>query len=252
MAMSRITKLFAALAVFTLLFGVVARFDVPSAEAQTEPLLICEGINGFENEVLTIKTNLVLDPYVTYLAVKFDVGEELLPGYSATSADGMITATLSADGKFVTIEVNGAGVAGVFVKGGTCGFLYTSSTVGLPAPEGKEISHVTIIYFEVVEEVFEGLTPGFWKNNLDKWGASAWVGYAPTDLVPGTSLTFADALAMTGKDIYLAHLAAAYLNLAHPEIDYGLTADQIAAADLDTLDYFNNMGGGVDQQGNPL
>jgi hypothetical protein len=56
---------------------------------------------------------------------------------------------------------------------------------------------------------------------------------------------------MAGKNVYFAHLAAAHLNFSQPEITYGLTLDQIATADLAKLDY-NNMGGGVDQQGNPI
>lgn len=120
----------------------------------------------------------------------------------------------------------------------------------------------------------EGCTPGFWKNNADKKGASQWTDpYDPTDLV---SSVFADAPPEIGSLTLLAglqlgggganaltrHAIAAVLSAAHPDIDYPLTVDEIvdmvnaayASGDADTieslkdtLDAFNNLGCTISQ-----
>jgi len=121
----------------------------------------------------------------------------------------------------------------------------------------------------------EGLTPGFWKNNADKWGASAWQGYTPTQTVASVfgsafgslgSLTLAQALGTGGGGInaLLRHSVAAVLNAANTNVDYPLTTSQIvsavqaAAAGGDAaveqlknqLDSYNNYGANLDQHGN--
>jgi len=123
----------------------------------------------------------------------------------------------------------------------------------------------------------EGLTPGFWKNNADKWGASAWQGYAPTQTVSSVfgsafgslgSLTLVQALSTGGGGInaLLRHSVAAVLNAANTNVDYPLTTSQIisavqaAVAGGDTaieqlknqLDSYNNYGANVDQHGNAV
>lgn len=85
----------------------------------------------------------------------------------------------------------------------------------------------------------EGCTPGFWKNNADKKGASQWTDpYDPTDLV---SSVFSAAPAPIGGKTLLAgleqgggqldaltrHAIAAVLSAAHPDVDYPLTVDEI-------------------------
>jgi hypothetical protein len=120
----------------------------------------------------------------------------------------------------------------------------------------------------------EGCTPGFWKNNADKKGASQWTDpYDPTDLV---SSVFSAAPAGIGSKTLLAglqegggqldaltrHAIAAVLSAAHPDIDYPLTVAEIVAAvnaaymsgdadvieDLkDELDAFNNLGCDISQ-----
>ena len=85
----------------------------------------------------------------------------------------------------------------------------------------------------------EGCTPGFWKNNADKKGATQWTDpYDPTDLV---SSVFSDAPTGIGSKTLLAglqqgggdldaltrHAIAAVLSAAHPDVDYPLTVAEI-------------------------
>lgn len=125
----------------------------------------------------------------------------------------------------------------------------------------------------------EGLTPGFWKNNASKKGASAWTApYTPSTklntigfVLPGTlgNLTMLKALELGGGGInaLIRHAVAAVLNAAHPEIDYGIAtpAEVIAQVNAavasgtsainalkDLLEGFNEQGGGVDQHNNPI
>jgi uncharacterized repeat protein (TIGR01451 family) len=134
------------------------------------------------------------------------------------------------------------------------------------------------------EEEFQGCTPGFWKNNADKWDAVAWVptGYSPDDSFSSvfgvvieiraggrntiTDPTLLEALGATGGGINaLARAAtAALLNAAHPDINYPTTeaeviaAVQAAIADGDEaikmlaeeLDMYNNAGCSIDMHGN--
>ncbi|MFX1362825.1 MAG: hypothetical protein ACFE7A_05185 [Promethearchaeota archaeon] len=131
-----------------------------------------------------------------------------------------------------------------------------------------------MIYVELPDEEFEGLTPGFWKNHLD-----AWVGYSPEDhwmdyfednitirirKATISNPTLLEALMATGGinetigvyDALARHAVAALLNAAHPDIDYPLTeaeiisqvnevignADHTDAEPLkDTLDSYNNL-----------
>lgn len=120
----------------------------------------------------------------------------------------------------------------------------------------------------------EGLTPGFWKNNAAKHGASAWVGYSPAQSVASVfgsafgsrgSLTLADALGTGGGGLnaLLRHSVAALLNAAHPDVDYAMTTSQIVSAVQaavaggnvaieqlkNQLDGYNNSGANVNQHG---
>jgi hypothetical protein len=118
----------------------------------------------------------------------------------------------------------------------------------------------------------EGCTPGFWKNNADKKGASQWTDpYDPTDLV---SSVFSAAPAGIGDKTLLAglqqgggdldaltrHAIAAVLSAAHPDVDYPLTVDEIVdmvndaytgltdVEDLkNVLDTFNNLDCSISQ-----
>ncbi|MBN1244237.1 hypothetical protein JXA31_01425 [Candidatus Bathyarchaeota archaeon] len=145
---------------------------------------------------------------------------------------------------------------------------------------------IVIIELEIPGE-FEGLTPGFWKNHPDLW-----TGYSTDDTFydvfgvyitinakgndPGIyNPTLIEAIAAQGgvneeKGVYDAlarHAVAALLNAAHPEVTYPMTeqeiidavAEAISNADMtdaeplkNTLDMYNNAGGGIDAHGNPI
>jgi hypothetical protein len=87
----------------------------------------------------------------------------------------------------------------------------------------------------------EGCTPGFWKNNADNWGHSAWVGYLPTDSFE-TIFDVDVTLRGKGKDTYpnptlldalnanggginalARHAVAALLNTSSPCVNYAYT-----------------------------
>jgi hypothetical protein len=126
----------------------------------------------------------------------------------------------------------------------------------------------------------EGCTPGFWKNNALKHGASAWAGsgFTPNQLLGPiftgelavfSTQTLVQILGGGGGDgiegaqeILLRAAVAALLNAGSPNVDYPLTVAQIIAQvnaalatnDRDTilalagvLDGFNNLGCPIDQ-----
>jgi uncharacterized repeat protein (TIGR01451 family) len=84
----------------------------------------------------------------------------------------------------------------------------------------------------------EGCTPGFWKNNAANWGASAWVGFLPSDsfeAIFGVDVTLRgkgkntyptptllDALNANGGGInaLARHAVAALLNTSSPCVNY--------------------------------
>ena len=132
----------------------------------------------------------------------------------------------------------------------------------------------------------EGCTPGYWKNNADNWGASAWVGYAPGDsfeAIFGVEVT----LRGNGKATYPAptlrealdanggginalarHAVAALLNIANPDIGYGIGStaalitmvhDAIASGDEAQIEAlhmllaeYNEAGCPINQRGEPI
>ncbi|MGQ0521151.1 MAG: DUF7507 domain-containing protein [Actinomycetota bacterium] len=126
-----------------------------------------------------------------------------------------------------------------------------------------------------IREVFEGLTPGYWKNHLDSWDDTP---YVPTDTtledvfdVPDAlgldDVTLLEALSLKGgsgtkgaAQTLLRAAVAALLNAAHPNIDYprttgeviadvneALTGDRAAMLALASeLDADNNLGGDID------
>jgi len=132
----------------------------------------------------------------------------------------------------------------------------------------------------------EGCTPGFWKNNAKNWDHSAWVGYLPGDsfeTVFGVDVT----LKANGKATYPAptllealdanggginalarHAVAALLNIANPDIGYGIGSTgalitmvhdaivsgdeaQIEALHVLLADY-NEAGCPINQRGEPI
>jgi hypothetical protein len=134
----------------------------------------------------------------------------------------------------------------------------------------------------------EGCTPGYWKNNAIKWGASAWAptGYNATDKFSDvfgvvitvragnrrtiTDPTLLQALQATGGgvDALARSAVAALLNAAHPDINYAI-ADPQDVIDMvyealtsgdpyiinelhGDLDWYNNAGCPLDMRGNPI
>jgi hypothetical protein len=113
----------------------------------------------------------------------------------------------------------------------------------------------------------QGCTPGFWKNHT-----GVWVGFGPGQLFNGVfgvnyqpTLTLHDALRLNGGGFaaLARHAAAALLNTANPDINYGLDAAQVIAAVQaafasgdpeplkDRLDRLNNAGCSIDAHGRP-
>jgi hypothetical protein len=160
-------------------------------------------------------------------------------------------------------------------------------------PEGA-LQHEVVVGVNLMwgnqEQDFEGCTPGFWKSsaanaerNPDKFADEngvplAWVatGVLPSDplssvgfdgftVEQGDATTFEDALNAGGGGQFalMRHAAAAYLNAAHPDINYPLSTtevvDMVNAALLaggneiedlkDLLDFYNNSGCSIDQFG---
>ena len=130
----------------------------------------------------------------------------------------------------------------------------------------------------------QGCTPGYWKNNAEKWEAVSWVGYTPgqsfssvfgrvievkVDKVMVTDPTLLEALSAKGGGInaLARHAVAALLNASNPNISYpdseaGIIAATQAAIDSgdkdiitaqkDQFDYWNNLGCSIDMHGNPI
>ena len=133
---------------------------------------------------------------------------------------------------------------------------------------------------------YEGLTPGFWKNHPELW-----VGYSPDQLwtsVFADSITIKTGGKNTNSDptllevlgakggineaenVYDAlarHAVAAILNAAHPDVGYPMSsADIISQVNSvinngintdaeplkDTLEGYNQLGGGIDAHGIPI
>lgn len=116
--------------------------------------------------------------------------------------------------------------------------------------------------------LYEGLTPGYWKNHLEDWVNYAPEGIVgdvfdlPTELASLNDKTLLDALEFKGKNtiigaarILLRQAVAAVLNTAHPDVSYPISETQVitavnnalASLDRDTildlkdmLDEYNN------------
>jgi hypothetical protein len=131
----------------------------------------------------------------------------------------------------------------------------------------------------------QGCTPGFWKNNARNWDAVAWVGYSPDDLFSdvfgvapftirgnGKSTiddpTLLQALDANGSGINLLarSAVAALLNASNPNISYAMSVAEVISAVQNAiasgadaiqalgeqLDYYNNAGCSINQQGEPI
>ena len=165
------------------------------------------------------------------------------------------------------LAVCGFAIAGTIAGVG----LATDSTTTSTSPSTSTSTTTTTT--TTTPEGGEGCTPGFWKNNADKKGASQWTDpYDPTDLVSSVfsaapagigSLTLLQGLELGGGGVnaLTRHAIAAVLSAAHPDIDYPLTVAEIVAAvnaayggDADAiedlkndLDAFNHRGCRISQ-----
>jgi len=132
----------------------------------------------------------------------------------------------------------------------------------------------------------EGLTPGFWKNHPELW-----VGYSPNQKwtsvfadpitidmgkkTENSDPTLLEVLAAKGGineadnvyDALARHAVAAILNAAHPNVDYPLSSASVisqvnsvinngvntdAEPLKNTLEGYNQLGGGIDAHVNPI
>ena len=217
-----------------------------------------------------------------------DCGEAGIPGVTiklvpqcgttrttTTDCNGDYAFDCVAPGKYTIVECQPAGYCdGLDARGG----------VVLPGSNLTDSICIDVCNYDLHCNTFgevvcektgaEGLTPGFWKNNAAKHGASAWMGYSPDQTVESVfgsafgslgSLTLAEALGTGGGGLnaLLRHSVAAVLNAAHTEVDYALTTGQIisqvqaAVADgaaaieqlKNELDTYNNGGANLNQHG---
>lgn len=196
-------------------------------------------------------------------------------GTAVTDCEGDYAFPCVAPGTYKIVETQPAGYCdGLDARGG----------VVLPGSDKTDVIWIDVCNTDLHCNTFgevpcettgaQGLTPGFWKNNADKWGASAWSGYAPSQTVAsvfGTafgslgSLTLQQALGTGGggMNALLRHSVAAVLNAASTNVDYPLTTPQIisavqaAAAGGSTaveqlknqFDTYNNYGANLNQHG---
>ena len=119
-----------------------------------------------------------------FAATKDMAGFRVDPPTSYTSPDGLVSVTLSPDGKFISWQAEeGVVMNGIIVKGSTTFNVYDYTTTGLLADghlgaplvtlKGKtqspQISHYNICYTPPADEINNGCTPGYWRNHADRW-----------------------------------------------------------------------------------
>lgn len=174
-------------------------------------------------------------------------------------------------------------------------------TLTVPAVAGLHTNNATVetdegatdtdpanYYGEEEQTGDEGCTPGFWKNNADKKGAVAWVGYTPTQkfstvfgvaqfTIKGngkatiTNPSLSESLGANGSGINLLarSAVAALLNASNGDINYPMSVGDIIDAVQDAindivdpdaaiqalgeeLDEYNNYGCPINQDGEPI
>ena len=226
------------------------------------------------------------DVVVTDDAGTADPADDFLPA-SVVGGNGFNIGDANADGMLDPGETwlySSAGVSGYQVTVGA--YVNKATAVGTTTggfqATAEDLNHH--FGFQDGNQGSEGNTPGFWKNNADMHGASAWphdadgvLIYDPADTleslfdVPDAlgydDLPLVDALDLNGgqANALLRHAVAAVLNATHPDVAYPLTAAEIIAAvnDVlangsngqinalkDLLDGYNNAGSDLSQ--NPL
>ena len=234
----------------------------------------------------------------TTSATSDELADAVLAGLAAIKTD--VWATVEADpGLIVTFEP----AVHEDVESGTTVYFKETITVACDARCGTVLTAVVTFWANsypeegasIGEQVIkitvlcgdEGLSPGYWKNNAERWGAVSWepTGYCPGDQFSDvfgvvievraggrrtiTDPTLLQALNATGGGVNaLARAAvAALLNAAHADINYPVSENCVIAwtsaaiisgdaakieALYNKLDAWNNLGGGLDMHGNPI
>jgi hypothetical protein len=120
-----------------------------------------------------------------FAATEDMAGFRVDPPANYTSPDGLVSVTLSPDGKFISWQAEeGVVMNGIIVKGSTTFNVYDYTTTGLLSDAGlgaplvtlkgktqsPQISHYNVCYTPPVVDEFEnGCTPGYWRNHADRW-----------------------------------------------------------------------------------
>jgi hypothetical protein len=190
-------------------FVIVPRAD--ATEYRNEAMVtVSNGSGAFPEAIFTVPATPTLINNSVNVDDTYDAGDA---GPFDSSTSYTYTRTFTCDGDEGT-HVNTATI----VETGQSDSATVTVTCTPPPPPGGE-----------------GCTPGYWKNHPESWAAAG----VPTDATMASrgfnvsaSLTFMTALRSGGGGLtaLLRHAAAAYLNAAHPSVDYAFTQAEIVAA----------------------
>lgn len=243
-----------------------------------DPSTPLEGVLEDEKLVTNAEQRTIIDAF----------GQDIDPGQPQFILDGADLAVLNSiasQGGLADLGVAGTGFATGYAVG-----TMTDYFIDLPsqAPDnlvqGDLVAQLSSENYPA-KNVDEGgggghgCTPGFWKNNADKKEAVAWpdtvapgddldsVGFDGFSVANGDATTFLEALSQKGggENALMRHAAAAFLNaesgfypLSSAEVLAAVNA-ALASGDAaiieavkDDLDDKNNLGCGLDMQGNSI
>jgi hypothetical protein len=171
--------------------------------------------------------------------------------------DGFVSATISANGRYLDWEALNATVLAFIIKGGPNYHVYNyvgtgfGYDTGLHSPVNKKsvpaISHYNVCYVpDGTPDLGNGCTPGYWRNHANRWAvvspahvfnATFGVGTAQTGY--GNDFTLGDAIwaGGGGVDALARHATAALLNayggvpnpIGGATVAYTYTATQVMA-----------------------
>src|SRR5215211_1416998 len=170
--------------------GSTAPIPLPGTQGpQSDPGMIIP--KGYSGNFVSSNDQQVCYDLATLRAInEFAATEDMRgirvdPPANYTSPDGLVSVTLSPDGKFISWQAEeGVVMNGIIVKGSTTFNVYDYTTTGLLADghlgaplvtlKGKlqspQISHYNVCYTPPVVDEFEnGCTPGYWRNHADRW-----------------------------------------------------------------------------------
>ena len=190
------------------------------------------------------------------------VGEPLVITLGLTStedkctsnADGTVTATFSGGTAPYSLTIDGGTPISATSPYTFMGLGSGSHTIVVTDANGCIMTGSVNVGLEVCE-VFEGCTPGYWKNHPKAWGC----GYTPSTSFLGTftvienrrglkaGLNLMDALNLTsgGYSALARHAVSALLNACHNVVDYPYTEAEIKAAVVSMFNTGTAVLGGV-------